>query len=71
MKIDDKDHPGVREVLDTFGDEAVKLHEKLRNIPEGNISERLVAIAYALWSADLKATQNALKVLDSSRSDDG
>lgn len=49
MKIDRQDLPGIREQLDLFGEAAAKLEIELRRIGDHRISDRLVAIAHALW----------------------
>lgn len=51
MKIDASDSPGIREQLDQFGEAAAKLETELRRIGDHRISDRLVAIAHALWMA--------------------
>lgn len=60
MKIDFPDAPGIRELLDQFGDDAVKLESELRQIGSTNISSRLVAIAQALWLAHAKGEAEAI-----------
>lgn len=51
MKIDVPDSPGIKEVLDQFGEAAAKLEAALLEVGDHRISDRLVAIAAALWTA--------------------
>jgi hypothetical protein len=67
MKIDDQGHPGIEHVLREFGDAAVQLDLKLRQIPEHDISRRITAIAYALWAADLEGSCKMARALDPDR----
>lgn len=60
MKIDVPDSPGIRELLDQFGDDAVKLELALRQIDETNISSRILVIASELWMAHSKGEAAAI-----------
>ena len=58
MKLEDA--PGIRELLDQFGDDAAKLDADLRRIGDHAISSRLIAIASALWLAHAKGEAEAI-----------
>lgn len=60
MKIDVPDSPGMKELLDQFGEDAVKLEMSLRKIGESNISSRILAIASELWMAHSKGEAAAI-----------
>lgn len=60
MKIDFPDSPGIRELIEQFGDDAVKLELALRKIGETDISRRIVTIASELWMAHSKGEAAAI-----------
>lgn len=67
MKIDDQGHPGVENVLRHFGAAALQLDAELREIPEGDISRRITAIAFALWDANLAGASEMARALNDDR----
>lgn len=59
MKVDFPDSPGIRELLEQFGDDAIVLERVLGAIGKEHVSERIVAIAQALSLAHAKGEVKA------------